>query len=79
MISIACNNCDDFRRTIGGLRTSLISKDREAVKKAMPYNPIPGYYSATASERENRNPDIAEAMVDKELVLCKNSQTHDRV
>ena len=46
----------------------LTFKGQEVGEKAISY--IQGTIRATA-ERENRNPDIAEAMVDKELVLVK--------
>ncbi|RKU20370.1 hypothetical protein C6503_06150 [Candidatus Poribacteria bacterium] len=68
MISIACNQ---IVMTSGGTLGDSAPVDmqgQEAGEKAISY--IQGTIRATA-ERENRNPDIAEAMVDKELVLVK--------
>ena len=68
MISIACNQ---IVMTSGGTIGDSAPVDiqgQEAGEKAISY--IQGTIRATA-ERENRNPDIAEAMVDKELVLVK--------
>ena len=68
MISIACNQ---IVMTSGGTIGDSAPVDiqgQEVGEKAISY--IQGTIRATA-ERENRNPDIAEAMVDKELVLVK--------
>ena len=68
MISIACNQ---IAMTSGGTIGDSAPVDiqgQEVGEKAISY--IQGTIRATA-ERENRNPDIAEAMVDKELVLVK--------
>ncbi|MDE0326641.1 MAG: hypothetical protein OXN27_22155 [Candidatus Poribacteria bacterium] len=68
MISIACNQIVmTSGGTIGDSAPVNIQGD-EVGEKAVSY--IQGTIRATA-ERENRNPDIAEAMVDKELVLVK--------
>ena len=68
MISIACNQIVmTSGGTIGDSAPVTIQGD-EVGEKAVSY--IQGTIRATA-ERENRNPDIAEAMVDKELVLVK--------
>ena len=68
MISIACNQIVMASGgTIGDSAPVTIQGD-EVGEKAVSY--IQGTIRATA-ERENRNPDIAEAMVDKELVLVK--------
>ena len=70
MISIACNQ---IVMTSGGTIGDSAPVDiqgQEAGEKALSY--IQGTIRATA-ERENRNPDIAEAMVDKELVLVKRT------
>ena len=70
MISIACNQ---IVMTSGGTIGDSAPVDiqgQEVGEKAISY--IQGTIRATA-ERENRNPDIAEAMVDKELVLVKLS------
>ena len=68
MISIACNQIVMASGgTIGDSAPVNIQGD-EVGEKAVSY--IQGTIRATA-ERENRNPDIAEAMVDKELVLVK--------
>ena len=68
MISIACNQIAmTSGGTIGDSAPVTIQGD-EVGEKAVSY--IQGTIRATA-ERENRNPDIAEAMVDKELVLVK--------
>ncbi len=70
MISIACNQ---IVMTSGGTIGDSAPVDiqgQEAGEKAISY--IQGTIRSTA-ERENRNPDIAEAMVDKELVLVKLS------
>ena len=70
MISIACNQIVmTSGGTIGDSAPVNIQGD-EVGEKAVSY--IQGTIRATA-ERENRNPDIAEAMVDKELVLVKLS------
>ncbi len=68
MISIACNQ---IAMTSGGTigdSAPVNVQGEEVGEKAISY--IQGTIRATA-ERENRNPDIAEAMVDKELVLVK--------
>ena len=68
MISIACNQ---IAMTSGGTigdSAPVNIQGQEVGEKAISY--IQGTIRATA-ERENRNPDIAEAMVDKELVLVK--------
>ena len=70
MISIACNQ---IAMTSGGTigdSAPVNIQGQEVGEKAVSY--IQGTIRATA-ERENRNPDIAEAMVDKELVLVKLS------
>ena len=68
MISIACNQIVmTSGGTIGDSAPVNIQGD-EVGEKAVSY--IQGTIRATA-ERENRNPDIAEAMVDKELVLVR--------
>ncbi|MXV74360.1 hypothetical protein F4Z99_08790 [Candidatus Poribacteria bacterium] len=65
MISIACNQIVmTSGGTIGDSAPVNIQGD-EVGEKAVSY--IQGTIRATA-ERENRNPDIAEAMVDKELL-----------
>lgn len=68
MISIACNQIVMTSGGTIGDSAPVNIQGQEVGEKAISY--IQGTIRATA-ERENRNPDIAEAMVDKELVLVK--------
>ena len=68
MISIACNQIVMTSGGTIGDSAPVDMQGQEVGEKAISY--IQGTIRATA-ERENRNPDIAEAMVDKELVLVK--------
>ena len=68
MISIACNQIVMTSGGTIGDSAPVNIQGEEVGEKAISY--IQGTIRATA-ERENRNPDIAEAMVDKELVLVK--------
>ena len=68
MISIACNQIVMTSGGTIGDSAPVNIQGQEVGEKAVSY--IQGTIRATA-ERENRNPDIAEAMVDKELVLVK--------
>ena len=68
MISIACNQIVMTSGGTIGDSAPVNVQGQEVGEKAISY--IQGTIRATA-ERENRNPDIAEAMVDKELVLVK--------
>ncbi len=68
MISIACNQIVMTSGGTIGDSAPVNVQGEEVGEKAISY--IQGTIRATA-ERENRNPDIAEAMVDKELVLVK--------
>ena len=68
MISIACNQIVMASGGTIGDSAPVNIQGEEVGEKAISY--IQGTIRATA-ERENRNPDIAEAMVDKELVLVK--------
>ncbi len=68
MISIACNQIVMTSGGTIGDSAPVNMQGQEVGEKAISY--IQGTIRATA-ERENRNPDIAEAMVDKELVLVK--------
>ena len=68
MISIACNQIVMTSGGTIGDSAPVNVQGQEVGEKAVSY--IQGTIRATA-ERENRNPDIAEAMVDKELVLVK--------
>ena len=68
MISIACNQIVMASGGTIGDAAPVNIQGQEVGEKAISY--IQGTIRATA-ERENRNPDIAEAMVDKELVLVK--------
>ena len=68
MISIACNQIVMTSGGTIGDSAPVNMQGEEVGEKAISY--IQGTIRATA-ERENRNPDIAEAMVDKELVLVK--------
>lgn len=70
MISIACNQIVMTSGGTIGDSAPVDMQGQEVGEKAISY--IQGTIRATA-ERENRNPDIAEAMVDKELVLVKFS------
>ena len=70
MISIACNQIVMTSGGTIGDSAPVNVQGQEVGEKAVSY--IQGTIRATA-ERENRNPDIAEAMVDKELVLVKLS------
>lgn len=70
MISIACNQIVMTSGGTIGDSAPVNIQGEEVGEKAISY--IQGTIRATA-ERENRNPDIAEAMVDKELVLVKLS------
>ena len=70
MISIACNQIVMTSGGTIGDSAPVNIQGQEVGEKAISY--IQGTIRATA-ERENRNPDIAEAMVDKELVLVKLS------
>ena len=70
MISIACNQIVMTSGGTIGDSAPVNIQGQEVGEKAVSY--IQGTIRATA-ERENRNPDIAEAMVDKELVLVKLS------
>ena len=70
MISIACNQIVMTSGGTIGDSAPVNMQGEEVGEKAISY--IQGTIRATA-ERENRNPDIAEAMVDKELVLVKFS------
>ena len=68
MISIACNQIVMTSGGTIGDSAPVNIQGQEVGEKAISY--IQGTIRATA-ERENRNPDIAEAMVDKELILVK--------
>lgn len=68
MISIACNQIVMTSGGTIGDSAPVNIQGQEVGEKAISY--IQGTIRATA-ERENRNPAIAEAMVDKELVLVK--------
>ena len=68
MISIACNQIVMTSGGTIGDSAPVNIQGQEVGEKAISY--IQGTIRATA-EREDRNPDIAEAMVDKELVLVK--------
>ena len=70
MISIACNQIVMTSGGTIGDSAPVNVQGQEVGEKAISY--IQGTIRATA-ERENRNPDIAEARVDKELVRVKQA------